>query len=320
VATIVGVAITDSGTNTAGSSTTFAVNFMDAANAAYTVDGGNNWTNVAYQGLGAYPDTASNTNWNGFGQFPNGYLPNFNSTVAPQVASDGTLTPITLKTTYGFDSGNLYYGPVGSGYGGNTAQGDPSLLLGECAVVNSGSPGVGTSSNPLGGITLSNVPPGLYTLYLYGANVNNDRGATFNFTSGVALGGTNTIINADPGSGPASNFVYAVTYVIYTNVAPDANGVITGTWGAVSNPISGNANEGDFNGLQLVRISGSGIVAAPVVSIHLTGTSAVISWNPTNGVLQSATSVAGPYTDITGSTSPYTNTVTGTQQFFRVKQ
>ncbi|HEY4415495.1 MAG TPA: LamG-like jellyroll fold domain-containing protein, partial [Verrucomicrobiae bacterium] len=308
-ATVIGVAITDTGTNTSTSSTTFAVNFMDAAQAGYTVDNGNNWTNVVYQGLGAYPDAPVNTNWNGFGQFPNGYLPEFNSTVSPQVASDGTLTPITLSLIYGFDSGSLYYGPPDSGYVGNTAQGDPSLMLGECAVVNGSSPGY---------ITFSNVPPGSYSLYLYAANVNNDRGATFNFTSGSPLGGTNVVINADPGSGPASNFVYGVTYVIYTGVAPDTNGVITGTWGPVSNPISGNTGEGDFNGLQLVRVSGP-VAALPTLTIQGSGTNVIINWTPTSGTLQSAASLTGTFTDIAGATSPYTNSVSGAQQFFRVK-
>jgi hypothetical protein len=314
VATILGVSITDTGTNTSGSSTTFAVNFVDAANGAYTPDGGTTYYNVVYQGLGAYADNPSNTNWNGFGLFPNGYTPAPNSAVAPQVASDGTLTPVTLNLTYGFDSSPIYFGP---GISGNATQGQPSVLFGATAVVNTGNPGVGTSGNPLGGITLSNVPSGTYTLYLYGTGPGNDRGAVFNFTSGTALGGTNTALNAGNG-GPCSNIVYGVSYIIYTNVTPNASGVITGTWGAVVN--GSNTGEGDFNGLQLVRVSGSTVVSAPVLSIKVVGTSAVITWVPSAGTLQSATSVAGPYTDIGGSTSPYTNSVTGTQQFFRVKQ
>jgi hypothetical protein len=52
---------------------------------------------------------------------------------------------------------------------------------------------------------------------------------------------------------------------------------------------------------------------------HLTastsGKSIVISWSV--GTLQSATSVAGPYTDVSGAASPYTNVISGTQMFFR---
>jgi hypothetical protein len=314
VATIVGISLTDSGTNTATSATTFAVNFMDAANAIYTTDGGATWTNVVFEGLGAFADDASNTNWNGFGMFPNGSLPDFNSTTIPQVASDGTLTPITLKLDYGFDSGALYYGP---GENGNTAQGEPSFILGMVAVVNTGNPGAGTSSDPLGSITLSNVPPGTYTLYLYGVGPNNDRGAVFDFADGSPLGGTNITLNADNGA-PANSFVYGASYVIYTNVVPNASGVISGTWGTVTNTLSGNTDEGDFNGLQLVRVAGPPVSNRPVVTIEIIEGKAVVSWSPDSGVLQSATSVEGPYTTITGSTSPYTNSITGTSLFFRV--
>ncbi len=44
----------------------------------------------------------------------------------------------------------------------------------------------------------------------------------------------------------------------------------------------------------------------------------VLSWSWTPGILQSASNVTGPYTDIIGATSPYTNTSSGTQQFFRL--
>lgn len=314
VATVTGVYFSNSGTNVADNVTTFAINFMDAANAAYTPDGENTWYNIVFQGLGAYADDPANTNWNGFGQFPDGYPPSFNSAVAPQVASDGTLTPITLTTTYGFESGALYYGP---GISGNTGQGEPSLIFGQAAVVNGGSPGVGTSANPLGSIVISNTPAGTYVLYLYGANFDGTRGASFSFASGTALGGTNATANpySNGGSGPLNTFTYGQDYVIFTNVVPDANGTITGTWGAVSN--NGNTGEGDFNGFQLVRVSGPPL-AEPVLTIQLINGSAIVTWSPVTGTLQASTSVTGPYTDI-GTTSPVTNAITGAAEFYRVQ-
>jgi hypothetical protein len=307
VATVTGVFISNSGTNGPDNDTTFAINFMDAANAAYTADNGNTWTNVVFQGLGAYPDDPANTNWNGFGMFPNGYSPSFDSTVPPQVASDGTLTPITLTLTYVGDNGALGYGP---GYDGpNTGQGEPSLILGQAAIVN--------GSTPTGGINLSNVPPGTYMLYLFGANYDGTRGASFSFASGSALGGTNATANpyTDGGSGPLNSFIYGQDYVIFTNVVPDANGAIIGTWGEVNN--NGNSGEGDFNGLQLIRVSGPP-VSAPLLSIQVSGANAIVTWNPAVGTLQSSTNVAGPYSDL-GTNSPATNAITGSMQFFRVQ-
>jgi hypothetical protein len=50
------------------------------------------------------------------------------------------------------------------------------------------------------------------------------------------------------------------------------------------------------------------------------GNNLVLSWSP-GETLQDATNVAGPYTDIAGAVSPYTNVVTNLPQlFFRLKQ
>jgi hypothetical protein len=62
---------------------------------------------------------------------------------------------------------------------------------------------------------------------------------------------------------------------------------------------------------------------APInLNIQLNGKNAVLSWNDPAAVfsLQAAPNVTGVYTNIPGATSPYTNTntITGTQQFFRL--
>ena len=62
---------------------------------------------------------------------------------------------------------------------------------------------------------------------------------------------------------------------------------------------------------------------APIVSSAVTltaqmiGGKLVLTW-PT-GTLQSAAVVNGQYTDMAGITSPYTNTPSGPQQYYRVK-
>ena len=72
--------------------------------------------------------------------------------------------------------------------------------------------------------------------------------------------------------------------------------------------------EAPFNGAQLV------LTVHPTLAIQVSGTTVTISWSPAGGTLQSAMSVAGPYTDVVGATSPYVTTSSGTQQFFRVKE
>ncbi|HLH56083.1 MAG TPA: DUF2341 domain-containing protein [Verrucomicrobiae bacterium] len=53
------------------------------------------------------------------------------------------------------------------------------------------------------------------------------------------------------------------------------------------------------------------------VTVHKANGQIVLSWD--QGTLQSATSVTGPYTDVTGAQSPYTVPATGPEQFYRVK-
>jgi hypothetical protein len=53
------------------------------------------------------------------------------------------------------------------------------------------------------------------------------------------------------------------------------------------------------------------------LNIASSGNSLVITW-PT-GTLQSSTNVSGPYTNVSGATSPYTNTVPAKQLFYRAQ-
>ena len=66
---------------------------------------------------------------------------------------------------------------------------------------------------------------------------------------------------------------------------------------------------------------------APRLSIFPSGTNVILTW-PTDAagfdftgfVLQSAPTVTGTFTNIPGATSPYTNPIAGTQQFYRLSQ
>ncbi len=263
-----------------------SIGFHDA-NHGYAFYGG---YNVLYYGQGAYSDPGNNV-WNGFGNYGgpgstdfygpgnpdsgHGSVPNGNpgnpyawhngtsasganlfSPTSPgagnvgNATSAGSLSPVTLSMTYGFDNGAT----------GGMVQGSPSWILSHAAVVNGGSPGAGTAANPMGVATLHNVAPGIYNLYLYGANYDNSRGASFTVSSGAFLNGISTTINDNLG-GPANTFILGDNYVEDIGVTPDANGNITIDWGAVTNPNSGLSGEGDFNGLELVMVPEPGTLA-----------------------------------------------------------
>jgi uncharacterized repeat protein (TIGR03803 family) len=56
------------------------------------------------------------------------------------------------------------------------------------------------------------------------------------------------------------------------------------------------------------------------LGISLNSNKVTITWSSTAFSLQSSTNVRGVYTNITGATSPYTNTITGKAQFFRLQE
>ncbi|HEV2331269.1 MAG TPA: choice-of-anchor tandem repeat GloVer-containing protein [Verrucomicrobiae bacterium] len=70
--------------------------------------------------------------------------------------------------------------------------------------------------------------------------------------------------------------------------------------------------------------SGSGTVFAlsvgPIpLNVTPDGSNAVLTWGNPAFSLQSAPAFNGPYTTISGAASPYTNTITGSEQFFRLQ-
>lgn len=61
------------------------------------------------------------------------------------------------------------------------------------------------------------------------------------------------------------------------------------------------------------------VVPAQVLEPRRLGGEMVLQWE-LGGILQTATNVAGPYTDLRGATSPYTNRFSDPQRFFRLRQ
>jgi hypothetical protein len=79
---------------------------------------------------------------------------------------------------------------------------------------------------------------------------------------------------------------------------------------------TGNNADGD-GGWVLVLESGA---TAPIpLKIQVTGGQIVLSWSNPIFVLQAAPAATGTYTNVPGATSPYTNTLTGSQMVFRLQ-
>jgi Concanavalin A-like lectin/glucanases superfamily len=152
-------------------------------------------------------------------------------------------------------------------------------------------------------------------------------GTTFTFyvngvakASGPVSGFTqNGNVPATP-NGPANyNYNYNVTPGL-----PSYNGIGSGSFvigqrfDDAFNPFSGIVDDvAVYNkALSLAQIQNH-FLNTTHLSITGSGGNIVISWPV--GTLQSSTSVSGPYANVSAATSPYTNSVSGTQKFFRIQ-
>ncbi|HEV2436633.1 MAG TPA: LamG-like jellyroll fold domain-containing protein [Verrucomicrobiae bacterium] len=258
---------------------------------------------AGFIGQGAYPDPGNNL-WNAFSATSG-------VSTGPALSSSSNQTLVSATLIFGFNNGSTT----------STTNGTPSWLLSYEDGVNTNSPGIGngTDIGPEGQLTINDLPQGTYKVYLYGANYDGNRGSVFTLApanGGAADGGTNGTINGSIiGTGAISagvcRFAEGDNYVFFTNVVADSFGNITVTY--VPNPAGVLTGEAPIDGVQVIG------AVRPTLAIQKQGANVIISWNPVTGVLQSAASVSGPYSDILGSTSPYTNAVSGTQQFFRVR-
>jgi hypothetical protein len=88
-------------------------------------------------------------------------------------------------------------------------------------------------------------------------------------------------------------------------------------WNGVDHDVWGPFNE-KFDRLFLAQFRNFGdvatVVPTPTLSLIRSGNDVIITYT---GVLQSATVVAGPYTDVAGATSPYTTAASAAQRYFR---
>ena len=71
-------------------------------------------------------------------------------------------------------------------------------------------------------------------------------------------------------------------------------------------------------GFSYQRSTPAAVVTQIPLNIQGVQNSAVLSWTNSAFSLQSATAVKGPFVTITNATSPYTNAISGAQQYFRL--
>jgi hypothetical protein len=118
-----------------------------------------------------------------------------------------------------------------------------------------------------------------------------------------------------------------------TGIMPNANwSVWNPAAGTLTSGTSGNLDEELFvltpaqniNRLVITKQNGSGystditfLSLQTPLTIRQSGTNAVLTWTNSAFGLQAAPAVTGAYTNIPGAASPYTNTITRSQQFFR---
>jgi len=96
----------------------------------------------------------------------------------------------------------------------------------------------------------------------------------------------------------------------------NANGIAVSDKGEVY--VVGNS-DGPNDGRDWAVIKYAGIKPSPIeLRIQQQGNKVITSWPDSRFALQAAPTLAGTFTNILGATSPYTNVVTGTQQFFRL--
>ncbi len=156
--------------------------------------------------------------------------------------------------------------------------------------------------------TFNNLVPGVYNVVLFGINGGyNDRSTTFT-VNGISQTTTNTT---------DVSFIAGDNYVLYAGVVV-AGETLSGTWAA--NPIpygTGINNEGDFCGAQLQYLG----AIPPSVSLKLEpigGGQFRLEWS--QGTLQSTANLTeGSWAPVTGASSPYTNSMTGPQMFYRLQ-
>lgn len=183
-----------------------------------------------------------------------------------------------------------------------------------------------TTDNTTTSVTISNLPPAItegdgYDVYLYilggvpnkggGYRILDGSGAVLkdNILAQASAQPTNHV--AVPTDLPAGSTNATGTYILFTGLTASTITIEASTANGLG---FGSPSRAPLNAIQIVA-PGSGPSGSPVAIARGEGNNIVITYE---GTLQAADSVAGPYTNVQGATSPYTVPAAGAMRFFRV--
>ena len=265
---------------------------------------------------------AAFTNIYSFGGGANGANPE-----AGLVLSGNTL----YGTTYGPYNGGTGYGTV---FRVNTDGSSFSNVYSFTGGTDGANPEAGLvlSGNTLYGTTANGGNSGWGTVFKVNTNGGGFSSCLFNYTdganpqAGLLLSG-NTLYGTTTNGG---NDGWGAIFQVGTNLSGIINlyAFSGGSDGAnpaaglalVGNTLYGTTQTANY-GFGYGTVFALNVPALPIpLNIALSGSHVTLSWTNAAFTLQAATNVAGVYTNMPGATSPYTNAITGAQQFFRLQE
>ena len=137
---------------------------------------------------------------------------------------------------------------------------------------------------------------------------------TYTLTDGYGSKGPRYVAVDFSGANP-------VVYVTTDDNTLDNNRIVrTEDTGAGSTGVTlayAGVNE-TFRGIHFGPVESALIVTPPTLYFTKDGTNLILNWSG-SFFLQSATNVTGPYSDVSDATNPYTNSISGGQLFFRLR-
>jgi hypothetical protein len=157
-----------------------------------------------------------------------------------------------------------------------------------------------------GTLTFTGVPDGTYNLAIYGID-----GGFAGTQDSISVAAVNGTTNASLDNVQSAFFSPGDNSWVFSNVQTSGGTLTVSFTGS-----TGGGGVGAFNGAQLQLVGFAGDVSSQILSYSVSGNQLTLTWS--QGVLQSATSLTGTWTDMNVS-SPTVITMTLQQQFFRLR-